>query len=341
MNVRLDAPPRHKPKGRRRVGYAAFVRRIERLINLIAALLESRRPLTAEEIREQIAGYDQETHEAFRRAFERDKEALRAMGVPLEVRPTDPFSDQADGYFIDKSSYYLPELDLAPDEVAALRLAADSVLGAKEQAGSGLLKLSMSDLDPTGPSSRIAWGADVSAEQPVLGPLYAALLDRTPIAFTYETADGGVSQRKVEPYGLVHRRGNWYLVANDRDRGEPRTFKAARITSDISPLEGTYDVPEGFDASARVAKESWESGAEEITATVRFDADLRWWVEQNMARHPQKETGGGAVDVELPVSNVDAFLSWIIEFAGQTEIVAPESLRSQLCARVAPWLSTA
>src|SRR5918992_1189633 len=132
MSVEVRTRPKKTRRGRRNVGYAAFVRRIERLINLIAALLESRRPLTAEEIRAEIAGYDQETHEAFRRAFERDKEALRAMGVPLEVRPTDPFSDQADGYFIDKSSYYLPELDLAPDELAALRLAADSVLGAKE-----------------------------------------------------------------------------------------------------------------------------------------------------------------------------------------------------------------
>jgi proteasome accessory factor B len=69
------------------------MQRIERLLNLIAALLDSARPMTAEEIRSRIAGYDQANHEAFRRAFERDKDALRGMGIPLEVRSTDPFAE--------------------------------------------------------------------------------------------------------------------------------------------------------------------------------------------------------------------------------------------------------
>ena len=72
------------------------MQRIERLLNLIAALLDSSRPMTAEEIRTRIAGYDQANPEAFRRAFERDKVALRDMGIPLEVRSTDPFAEQAD-----------------------------------------------------------------------------------------------------------------------------------------------------------------------------------------------------------------------------------------------------
>ncbi len=63
------------------------MRRIERLINLIAALLETSRPMSAEDIRRNIAGYDQPSHDAFRRAFERDKGSLRAMGIPLDVRP--------------------------------------------------------------------------------------------------------------------------------------------------------------------------------------------------------------------------------------------------------------
>jgi proteasome accessory factor B len=78
------------------------MRRIERLINLIAALLDTRHPMTAEEIRSRIAGYDQGSHDAFRRAFERDKDSLRHMGIPLELVPTDPFSEVPDGYIIPK-----------------------------------------------------------------------------------------------------------------------------------------------------------------------------------------------------------------------------------------------
>ena len=317
------------------------MRRIERLINLIAALLESRRPMTAEEIRERIKGYDQGTFDAFRRAFERDKEALREMGIPLEVVPTDPFVDQADGYIIPKEKYYLPDLDLEPDELAALQLAAQTVLGAQEQAGSGLLKLSVADGGGGIGPGRVSWGADLAAEQPALGPLYSALLDRTPVSFDYETADGAASSRTVEPYGLVHRRGNWYLVARDVDRGEQRTFRVSRIGGGVTETGGTYEIPQSFSAEDYVAREPWETGAEEVTATVRFDESMRWWVEQNLRQHEQSEGEGGSVDVQIEVANADAFVSWIIELGEGVEIVAPHALRERLCERIAGFVGSA
>ena len=317
------------------------MRRIERLINLIAALLEARRPMTADEIREQIAGYDQPNFDAFRRAFERDKEALRAMGIPLDVVPTDAFVDQADGYTIPKEKYYLPDLDLEPDELAALQIAAQTVLGAQEQAGSGLLKLSVADGGGGIGPERISWGADLAAEQPALGPLYSALLERRPVHFDYETADGSTSSRRVEPYGLVHRRGNWYLVANDIDRGEQRTFRVSRIASGVDEIDGSYDIPPSFDAEDYVAQEAWETGAEDVTATVRFDPSLRWWVEQNLRGHSQTEADGDSVEVAIDVANADAFISWIIELGEGIEIVAPEALRERLCRRIESFLPKA
>ncbi len=293
--------------------------------------------MTAEDIRRDISGYDQPSFDAFRRAFERDKEALRAMGIPLEVRPTDPFSEQADGYIIEKSSYYLPDLDLEPDEVAALRLAADAVLGGAEEAGSGMLKISMAGPSEDSPG-RVMWGADVAAEQPHLGPLYAALLEREPVTFEYEAADGNVTSRAVEPYGLIHRRGNWYLVANDRSHDEPRTFKVSRIKSEIEAGEGTFEIPAAFDAAGYVAKESWETGAEDITAVVRFDEGLAWWVEQNLPGYTRVESET-ATEVEIPVANPEALISWLIEFGDQIEIVSPESLRVLVCERLVPYLT--
>lgn len=317
------------------------MRRIERLINLIAALLESPRPIPVDEIRTKIAGYDQEGAEAFRRAFERDKESLRTMGIPVEL-VRDPLTDQAEGYIIRKESYYLPQLDLEPDELAALRLAADAILGAGEEAASGLLKLSVdTPLDPLG-GPRVVWGADVAAEQPLIAELFAALELRRPVAFSYSAAHGEEARRCLEPYALLHRRGQWYVVGRDLDRDALRSFKLSRIDGPIETLEGSYSVPESFDASRQLGGEAWEQGPDEpIATTVRFSPALRWWAEQNMSEWPAHEGPAGSLDVQLQVGRVEALVAWLIERGSDVEIVAPEGARAALLEHLRPYLEEA
>src|SRR5829696_6069062 len=126
------------------------MRKVERLVNLIALLLDTRRPLTLDQVAELVPGYDA-SGESLRRMFERDKEELRGLGVPVERAPIDAWGSE-EGYFIDPEAYGMPELDLAPDERAALALAARAWSGATRDpaAVAGLAKL---DLDPgTGPA---------------------------------------------------------------------------------------------------------------------------------------------------------------------------------------------
>lgn len=314
------------------------MRRIERLINLIAALLETSSPMTADDIRQQIAGYDSESLDAFRRSFERDKADLRAMGIPIELRPLDPLSE-AEGYVIPKSQYYLPQLDLEPDELAALRLAAESVLGGGDVAETGLMKLSVDAATESWSGPRVVWGADLAAEQPALATIYPALLDRRSVAFGYRSGGGEARTREVDPYGLVHRRGNWYVVGRDRAIDDIRVFKVARIEGAPRPLEHSYEVPAGFRADAHVAGEAWEVGDAPATAVVRFDAEVRWWAEQNHPDAPRREVPGGAVDVELQVSNVDALVSWAIGLGPGVEIVEPASARAAVLAHLEPYLA--
>ena len=110
------------------------------------------------------------------------------MGIPLETRQLDPFGDTPPGYIIPKSRYYLPDLDLEADELAALRIAAGAVLGVEDEADSGVLKLSMGAIDETSDRARLAWNADVAAAQPLLGPLYSAVSERVPVSFDYQPA---------------------------------------------------------------------------------------------------------------------------------------------------------
>ncbi|MFP5353129.1 MAG: helix-turn-helix transcriptional regulator [Actinomycetota bacterium] len=311
--------------------------RIERLINLIAALLDGRRPLTAAEIRERIAGYDSQTAEAFRRTFERDKAELRDMGIPIETVKDE---DDNDAYVISAEKYYMPELDLQPDEIAALKLAADAILGVGELAGSGLKKLSIYASTEDASAPRVLWNADVAAEQPLLAPLLGALLGRHPIGFGYENATGERSSRKLEPYGLVHRRGHWYVVGRDVDREAARSFRVSRMLAPLTELPGSYEIPSDFDVDAHVPAEAWEIGEEETRiATVRFDADLRWWPEQNLPEAPRRENDDGTLDVDLPISRVDALVTWAVGFGEGIEIVAPPEARRALLDHLEPLLA--
>ena len=312
------------------------MRRIERLINLIAALLDGRRPLTATEIRERIAGYPTDNVEAFRRAFERDKAELREMGIPIELVKDE---DENDAYLIPPQKYYMPDLDLQPDELTALKLAADAVLGAGDQAESGLRKLSVDAAGDGMSSPQVVWGADLAAEQPLLGPLLASLLERRPLHFTYESGDGTRSERNIEPYSLVHRRGHWYLVGRDVDKGAPRSFKVSRIVSKVTHGDGTYEIPIDFDLESHIGLEPWELGSgDHATAKVRFDPSLAWWPQQNMAQLSTQQLPDGSLEVEMPVANLDALVSWALGFGDRVEIVQPAEARAALLQHLAPFL---
>src|SRR6201997_5113129 len=122
-------------------------RKTERLLGLVVCLLSTGRYLTADQIRHAVPGYP-EQDELFKRMFERDKEDLRDLGVPLETGVNHPF-DTEPGYRIEQQAYELPELRLEADEAAVLGLAA-RVWRRAELAGAAagaLLKLRAAGID--------------------------------------------------------------------------------------------------------------------------------------------------------------------------------------------------
>lgn len=95
---------------------------LERLLKLTATLLDTSVPLSAEQIRERVPGYADDLA-AFRRTFSRDKNALLSMRLPLRVEPVPDSDPQVDGYRIDRQAYTGSDLNLDPEELAALHLA--------------------------------------------------------------------------------------------------------------------------------------------------------------------------------------------------------------------------
>ena len=294
--------------------------------------------MTAEEIRERISGYDQDSHEAFRRAFERDKQELRDMGIPIDLTKTDPWMDQADGYTIEPGEYYLPQIDLEPDEIAALNIVADAVLGSGQEAEAGFMKLSLEAPQPTVGAPRVLRGADISMDNPYLTAAFTALAERVTLRIDYTTGEGIGGTRTIEPYGLVHRRGHWYLVARDTDKDAIRSFKVSRI-SDLSRLELRYEIPAGFDAQAHLAGEAWEIGPGEVVeAQVRFDPSIGWWAQQNLPGATKTTGTDETVVVAMKVANVDALVSWALGFGEGVEIVGPPIARQRMLEVLEPFL---
>ena len=301
---------------------------IERVINLLIYLLETPRPVTADQIRRTVLGYSDQSDEAFRRMFERDKDLLRTLGVPLELRALDAWEVDF-GYIVDPDKYAMVDPGLDDEERAALALASRMVrLGAGEPDMAGLLKL--------GGATRVAGnepiGADLGADTEILAGLFGALTERRTVRFEYRG-----SNRRARPYGMGHHRGHWSLVG-DTDDGL-RMYRVDRIRDLIVEEQpGSYERPEDFDIKRVLLAQPWDAGdGGDLVATVHFDESVAWWAGRLLGRDAPPD---GDLVVDIPVSNLDAFVGWILSFADHAEVTSPESVRLEIRKRVEAALET-
>ncbi len=243
-------------------------RRTERLLSIVVLLLSTRRYLTAEQIRNAVHGYP-EQEDAFKRMFERDKEELRDLGIPLETGLNNAI-DEEPGYRIRRQDYELPEIRLEADEAAVLGIAA-RVWQSAELAGAAagaLLKLRAAGAvgaagapgldDDKQPRPGIE--PRLTTAEPAFGPLWEAVRDRRPVTFSHRAPGRSEAiKRELEPWGVVNRRGHWYVAGYDRTRNATRVFRLSRIDGPVkmSGPPGSVTVP--ADADARELVKAWDT----------------------------------------------------------------------------------
>ncbi|MGZ6975840.1 MAG: helix-turn-helix transcriptional regulator [Acidimicrobiia bacterium] len=298
--------------------------RRERLLNLLAALLESRQGLTRDEIVTNVSlGYPP-APESARKAFERDKASLRAMGVPVREENR----DNEFRYRVDPNEYYLPDLELAEGELEALHVAVTAIgLGAGSGEGAGAL-MKLGGLEGTG-------GMPV-AELPLvdaLAPLFDASRRRAAVEFEYRGRS-----RRIEPWGLTSKFGRWYVVGQDLGSGEMRVFRADRIAGDVVATEpDAFTVPADFLADAYLADQPWEyGGGAAIPVWIRIDAGHETELAgQVNADTPIVREEDGSVVVELSVVNLDGLRSFVLGYLDHAEVLSPPEAR----AVVIDWLT--
>jgi len=313
-------------------------RKTERLLGLVVCLLSTRRYLTAEQIRAAVPGYP-EQDDLFKRMFERDKEDLRELGVPLETGVNHPFDDDP-GYRIRQQAYQLPELRLEADEAAVLGLAA-RVWRRAELAGAAagaLLKLRAAgiDADPKRPEggdehSPVPQGIEprLGTPEPAFGPLWEAVRDRRPVIFSYRAAGRNDPQRReLEPWGVVNRHGRWYVAGWDRARDAVRVFRLGRIAGPVkfSGPAGRVTVPEGTDVRELVR--DWDSApAQEHTALLRVRAGAGVGLRRHAVSVRADESAPGWDLVTTRFADPGWFADYAASFGPDAVVLDPPDLR--------------
>ena len=294
--------------------------KLERLLNLTAALLHAERPLSAGELRERIPGAYSEDLTAFRRMFERDKADLRAIGVPIEVTTLYRLDPPVDGYRVRAAVYAGRDVRFDPDELAALHLATNLVR-LEGGAGAGLARLGGAG----GPVEPVAAGAEVD-ELPfheALSKLVEAAIGRLTVQFVYRD-----TERRVEPWRLSFHRGRWYLVGWDCGRSSERQFRVDRIDGRVTEA-GPAAHPVGEGPDPRTIK-PWEFGAAEpVEVRVQVDADQASWACHRAGVDGEHQPDGTVV-LTLQVRDTAALRTFVLDFLDHAEVLEPEWLRDEL-----------
>jgi predicted DNA-binding transcriptional regulator YafY len=302
--------------------------RVERLTNLLALLLETSEPLSLVEIAGELGDQYPEAQSARRAAFERDKAALREIGVPIEqeIVGGGEYAGQT-RYWIDRGRYELADLDLDDDERRALQVAMAATRPGSASGQEALWKLGAGLLDRSAPVAAIV--PDVEC----LPTLRDAVATRTSVTFAYRDVD-----RTVDPWGLLLRDGYWYLIGFDHERGERRTYRIDRIEGTVAMVPGsTFERPADFDPRSAFPDDPKLIGADAAVPDARVLVDpVRATMavrelgdERVVARHPD-----GAVELDVPCANLPAFRSWVLGYLEHAEVLGPAEVRDD----VVRWL---
>jgi len=301
--------------------------KVERLMTLLKVLVDTPRPLTADEIWAEVPGYAAEK-EAARRTFERDKRELgQILQQPLRPEPIEGTDPPADGYRIRPEDAFLRDPGLTADERRALAVATSTVRleGLDPRTAAGKLRAdgAPNPIDAAGSTTELPADANVVE-------LFRAVAERRTARFDYRG-----EAREVQPRGLRFARGRWYLDAHDVGRGADRQFRLDRIDGTVTtgPAGGFED--DGDRPTASRLDEPWTFGDRPaVTARVRVDSARADAARRTAGGAEVVDGPDGSVDLVVEVRNLEAFRSFVLGFGPDAEVLEPPEVRDDLVA----WL---
>lgn len=313
----------------------------ERLVNLVVALLATEQGLTKQAILSSVAGYREQhdagtTKDALEKMFERDKENLRALGVPVQTigEVADPNDLREARYRIPTVEYELPEdIVFTPAEVALLNLAGGvwSESSMSAQARSGLRKIRALGIDVDAPI--IGYSPRISLREPSFTPLQQAIEAGRVVEFDYlKPGEDAATHRRIEPLALVEYEARWHVFGNDLGHGAERTFLLTRIASDVRITAGRFDI-----AARERAGERALAGLEEVAARQQALLEVVPGTEAalRLARRALPAIRG----MRVPYVDVHVFADELASYGPEVRVVEPPELRAQVVDRLERVLS--
>ncbi|MGA8256332.1 MAG: WYL domain-containing protein [Nocardioides sp.] len=274
------------------------VAKTERLMNLLIMLLVQRHYVAKGSIRSIL--YPDASDDAFERMFDRDKEELRSLGVPIEVGMMDSYFDDEPGYRIRPDEFALPDVDLTPDEAAVVGLATrvwqHQRLARATTEAMRKLTAAGADIDVT--ALEIAQPR-LTADEPSFDVFLEAIVERSAVEFSYwRSGTDAPANRHVQPWGVTRYSGRWYVVGYDTDRQAERVFRISRVQGEATRVgrPGAYEIPPGTDISATTRRLAPAPSAERVVVLARPQT------AQPLRR--------GADSVENGVSGPDGATTW-------------------------------
>jgi proteasome accessory factor B len=311
-------------------------RKTERLMNLLIMLLNSRGYVTKQRLRESFPEYAAaRTDEAFEKMFERDKDDLRALGVPIEVGSHDAYFEDEPGYRIPRQEFELPPIALEADEAAVCGLAARvwQHAGLADSTEDALRKLAADGVETDRSAQALIAAPQLDADEPAVEVFMQAVSERRVVHFGYRKSPAApVEARRLEPWRLVSYRGRWYVVGRDQVRGAQRTFRISRVAEDAELVgePGAFAVPDGVDMASMTRHLAADTPEREAVVRVREGRGITLR-RRALAIEPD---GDGWERVTVPLGRVSALVSELARLGDQAVAVAPDDVREALVQRL-------
>jgi proteasome accessory factor B len=337
VNARDSAGDPAGAAGRRRVPPE------QRQFNLILALLATEQGLTKSDLLSTVAGYaerfdDLSDRENLERQFERDKEDIRELGVPLETvdQPGAEGDTRLQRYRVSRSRYRLPDdIVFSAEEVALLGLAAQVWREGSltEQSRRALTKLRA--FGHAVEQSVIGFAPSIRTREAAHDPLAEAIDRRRQVRFSYlKPGTAEPEQRRVSPLALINHEGRWHLHAHDETVDAPRTFLLSRIVGRVRLIEDAARAPRADEAllAQRELREVHERTTAIVEARAGSEADVV------LRNRPGTVEEGGALIVHA--TDLAVLAEELAAFGADIRVQAPDVVREAVNERWRQVLSS-